>query len=142
MARSLQDTVSKWQQNASGAQERYASGVAATSVDVMARAIAAAPVAAANYSQALTSGRWARAITASGGTANWKAMTQKKAGNYGTGIAAGVDKFNAAMGKLLPAIEQIVGSLPPRQPGNVGANLQRVAALAQALHAQKGNFKG
>ena len=142
MARSLQDTVAKWQQNAAGAQERYASGIASTQVDVVARAIAQAPAAAANYAAAVTSGRWARALTASGGTANWKAQSQKKAGNYGTGIAAGADKFSAAMGKLLPAIEQIVGSLPARQPGNVGANLQRVAALANALHAQKGNFKG
>lgn len=142
MARSLADTVNKWKQNAAGAQERYTQGVASTSIDVVARAIAQAPAAAANYAQAVSSGRWARALTASGGTANWKAQTQKKAGNYGTGIAAGEDKFNAAMSKLLPAIEQIVGSLPARQPGNVGANLQRVAALATALHSRKGEFKG
>ncbi len=142
MARSVQDTVAKWHANAAAAQDRYTQGVANTQVDVMARAIAAAPVAAANFARSVSSGQYARAVTESGGTANWKNMVQKKAGNYGTGIAAGTDKFQRAMGKLLPAIEQITNSLPPRQPGNVGANLQRVAALANALHAQKGAFKG
>lgn len=142
MARSLADTVQKWNQNASGATERFAQGVANTSVDVMGRAVQQAPAAVANYNQALSSGRWARAIAASGGTANWKAQTEKKKGNYATGIAAGSDKFSNAMGKLLPFIESEVSRLPARQPGNVGANLQRVGQLAQALHAAKGTFKG
>lgn len=142
MAKSLQTVVGKWKQNAGGAQQTYSDGVAATQVDVMGRAIAAAPDAVRNFSEAITSGRWAAAITASGGTANWKTQTAKKASNYSTGINAGEQKFQAAMGKLLPAIEGIVASLPARQPGNVAANVQRVAQLAQALHARKGEFKG
>lgn len=142
MAKSLQATVAKWRQNAGGAQQAFTEGVQGTQVDVMGRAVAAAADAVRNYSDAVTSGRWAAGINASGGTGNWKARTVAKAANYGTGINAGADKYQAALSKLLPAIEGIVGSLPARQPGNVGANIERVRALAMALHARKGEFKG
>jgi hypothetical protein len=142
MAKSVQATVQKWTQNAGAAQGAYTDGIQATSVDVMGKAIAAAPAAVRNYNDALSSGRWAAAINASGGTANWKAMSAAKAGNYGTGITAGTSKFQKSMGVLLPAIEGIVSSLPARQPGNVQANIQRVSQLALALHARKGEFKG
>jgi hypothetical protein len=142
MAKTLQTIVQKWRTNAGGAQTTFTEGVQNTQVDVMGRAIQAAPDAVRNFAEAITSGRWAAAINASGGTANWKARTVAKAANYGTGINAGADKFQAAMSKLLPAIEGIVGSLPPREPGNVNANIERVRALATALHARKGEFKG
>lgn len=142
MAKTLASTVNKWKTNSSAATQTYADGIQSTQIDVMGRAIAAAPDAVRNYNEALSSGRWAAAINASGGTANWKSQSQKKSANYGVGIAAGADKFQAAMGKLLPAIDGIVSSLPARQPGNVQANIQRVAQLATALHARKGEFKG
>lgn len=142
MAKNLQTTVSKWKTNAGGAQSAYTEGVQSTQIDVMGRAIAAGPDAVRNYSDAWASGRVAAAINASGGTANWKTRTVAKAGNYGTGINLGADKFQSSMSKLLPALDGIVGSLPARQPGNVNANLQRVAGVALALHARKGEFKG
>lgn len=142
MAKSVQATVERWKSGGAGAQQAYTEGVSGTQIDVMGRAIAAGPDAVRNYNDAWASGRVAAAINASGGTANWKAQTVKKAGNYGTGIAQGADKYQRAISKLLPAIEGIVSSLPPRQPGNVSANLQRVSQLALALHARKGEFKG
>lgn len=142
MAKSLQATVQRWQTGAQGAQQSYTDGVSQTQVDVMGRAIAAAPAAVRNFTEAMTSGRYAAAVNASGGTANWKSQTVKKAANYGTGIAQGADKFQSSMSKLLPALDAIVSSLPARQPGNVQANLARVSTLALALHARKGDFKG
>ena len=142
MAKSVQATVERWKNGAGGAQQSYTDGINSTQIDVMGRAIAAAPAAVRNYADALNSGRYAAAVNASGGTANWKAMSAKKAGNYSSGVALGADKFSSAMAKLLPAIDGIVSSLPARQPGNVQANLQRVSGLALALHARKGEFKG
>lgn len=142
MAKSVQQVVQKWTTNAGGAQQSYIDGINSTQIDVMGRAAAAGAAAVRNYADAWSSGRVAAAINASGGTANWKSQSQKKAANYGVGITAGTDKFSAAMGKLLPAIEGIVTSLPARQPGNVQANIQRVSQLALALHARKGEFKG
>lgn len=142
MAKNAAAVVAKWKQNAGAAQGSYTDGIQGTDIDVMGRAAAAGAAAVRNYSDAWSSGRVQAAIAASGGTANWKAMALKKASNYGTGIAAGEDKMARAMGKLLPAIDGIVGGLPQRVPGNVQANLQRVAGVALALHARKGEFKG
>lgn len=140
--KSVQQTVDRWKAGAGAAQQTYIDGVNNTQVDVMARAIAAAPAAVAAYSASLTSGAWARSITASGGTANWKTQTQKKASNYGTGIAAGEDKFASAMSKLLPYMQQGLGSLPQKVPGNIGSSVARASAWIQYMHAGKGNFKG
>ncbi|MDE2472866.1 MAG: hypothetical protein KGL35_30145 [Bradyrhizobium sp.] len=142
MSKPLASVVNKWKTNSSGAQTAFTDGVQSTQIDVMGRAIAAGADAVRNYADSISSGRWANAIQASGGTANWKTRTVAKAGNYSTGITANADKFQAAMGKLLPAMDSIVGSLPARQPGNVSANIERVRQLALALHARKGEFKG
>lgn len=142
MSKPLSAVVDKWKANASNAQSSFTAGVQGTQVDVMGKAIAASADAVRNYTQSLTSGAWAAAINASGGTGNWKTRTVAKAANYSTGINANVDKFQAAMSKLLPAMDSIVGSLPARQPGNVSANIERVRQLALALHARKGEFKG
>lgn len=141
--KSVQQSVARWKSGAAGAQQAYTEGVQGTGVDVMGRAIAASADAVRGYNEAISSGRWAAAINAAGGTAGWKAATVKKASNYGTGVAQGEEKFARAFAKLMPALEGIVGSLPPRQPGNPMANVtNRVGGIAVALHARRGEFKG
>lgn len=142
MAKSVQATVDRWKNSAGAAQTAWQEGVQGTTVDVMGRAIAAAPAAVQGFTEAITSGRWARAITASGGTANWKSKATAKAANYSTGIAAGSDKFQASMSKLLPALESMVSSLPARGPAGSPQNKARVISMIDALHARKGDFKG
>lgn len=141
MAKSAQQVREKWQAGASGAGGRWSDGIQSTQVDVIGRAIQALPAAAAGYAEAISSGRTARALQAVG-TSGWKAASAKKSANYGTGIAAGGDKFQSSMAKLLPFLESTVAGLPARVPGNPSANLQRVSGVVMALHANKGNFKG
>jgi len=141
MAKSLQQTIDRYKSGTAGAQSAYEAGIDGTQVDVMGRAIAAAPDAVRGYADAVTSGRWAAAINASGGTQNWKAMSKAKSANYGVGVNAGLPKFQAAMGKLLPFIEQTVAGLPARQPGNMAVSLARVQGMMTALHGAKGQFK-
>ncbi len=85
--KSPQQGSDRYRSGMGAAGPAYEQGVASTTIDVMGRAIAAGPVAVANYQQAWASGRVAAAINASGGTANWKSKTQQKSGNY-TGSAA------------------------------------------------------
>ena len=140
--KSVQQGSSRYQSGMSGAGQAYEAGVSGTTVDVMGKAIAASGAAVSNYTSAITSGRWAAAINASGGTANWKAKTQAKSGNYTASASYASSNYGAAAQKLYPAIESIVNGLPARQPGNVAANVQnRVLGLAQALHAAKGQYK-
>jgi hypothetical protein len=141
MAKSAQQVRARWQTGASGAGASWSDGVQNTQIDVIGRAIQALPAAAAGYAEAISSGRTARALQAVG-TAGWKSAVAKKQGNYATGIAAGGDKFERSMSKLLPFLESTVAGLPARVPGNPSANLQRVSGVVMALHANKGNFKG
>lgn len=141
--KSPQQGAQKYQTNAQAATPAYEAGIQGTNVDVVGRAIQAAGAAVQNYTASITSGRWAAALNASGGTQNWKAQAVAKSANYTSGIAQGVPKYQAAAAKLYPFIEQTVQSLPARQPGNVAANVQnRVLGLATALHGAKGQFKG
>ena len=140
--KTAEQASARWKANAGAAAPAWVSGIQNTTVDVMGRAIAAAPVAAQNYQRVMTDGTYAKAVQASGGTANWKTKTEAKQGNYATGIAAGADKQLSAITKILAAESQIVSSLPARVPGNPQANLQRVAGVVLGLHARKGTLKG
>lgn len=118
----------RWETGSQGATSKYTQGVQNTQVDVVGRAIQQAPVAVANFAQAVNSGRWARRLTESGGTANWKAMTVAKASNYGTGVTAAKGKYQAAAQKLYPYIaagQQAIHAMPS---GNLGASIARATA--------------
>lgn len=140
--KSAQQAQQKWATNAGASATTWLDGINNTSVDVMGRAIAAAPAAVQAYTQNLTSGAWARAIQNSGGTANWKSMSEKKSANFATGIAAGGDKFGTAIGKIMQDMPGIVNSLSARGPVGSAQNYQRSAQVGQALHNNKGKYKG
>lgn len=133
--------AAKWKTNAGAAQQTYIDGITATSVDVMGRAVAQSAVAAQAYVAVMTSGAYARAVQASGGTANWKAKSEAKAPNYLTGINAGADAQATAIAKILQDMPGIVNGLPARGPVGSAQNYQRSAAVGQALHANKGKYK-
>lgn len=140
--KTAQQAAAKYQASATTAQATWLEGVQNTTVDVMGRAVNAIPAAIQGYTQSLQSGAYARAVAASGGTANWKTKAQAKQQNYGVGIQAGLPKFESAIGKIMQALPGIVNSLPARGPVGSAQNYARSAAVGQALHAQKGNFKG
>lgn len=140
--KTAQQGSAKWVANAGAAGPAWLQGVENTTVDVMARAVAAIPAAIAGYTQSLQSGAYARAVQASGGTANWKQQSSAKSANYGVGITAGTSKQAASMQLLMNALPGIVNSLPARGPAGSAQNYARSAAVGQALHAQKGSFKG
>lgn len=139
MAKTVQQAVDNWVNGAGAAQQRYVDGVRSTDVDVIGRAIAQAPVAMRNYATALSSGLWARRLTESGGTANWKTQTEKKAGNYGTGIAAAKDKFTAAMQHLLPYIQQGRGQIHSMPKGSLADSKARATAWIDYMAAYRAN---
>lgn len=132
----------RWQAGAAQGQQSWLTGIQGTTVDVMGRAVQAIPAAIQGYTASLSSGAYARAVAASGGTANWKQRSEAKASNYATGIAAGSSKYDSAIQKIMQAMPGIVNSLPARGPVGSPQNEQRVIALTRALHASKGSFKG
>ncbi len=61
-----------------------------------------------------------------------------KQGNYSAAGQRSQAKMQAAMTKVLPAIQAIVAALPPRGPA--GTNSGRSTQLQTALHALKGTL--
>jgi hypothetical protein len=91
----------------------------------------------AGFNDAANSGRIAAGLQR-GGTPYWKAQSQAKSGAFSLGIQNGGSNYSAAAQKFMPAIANIVQSLPPR--GDIMQNLQRVQALALGLHQLKGQL--
>lgn len=90
-----------------------------------------------NLTQAINSGRWAAGVSRVG-TGGWKSATEAKQANYGVGLNAGANRFNAAISKIIAAEQNIVGSLPPR--GTYAQNVARATAVMDGLHALKGQL--
>ena len=136
MAKTLDQVVSKWTANAGGAQQAFTDGVQGTTVDVVGRAIANQAGMLAGVTQAVNSGFWASQLSKVG-TTGWKSATVAKAGNYGTGIAAGAGKFQSSMQTWLPRIQQ-AGAAAKAMPGaTLDQRLARSAYVARTLYNAK-----
>ena len=134
--------ASTWSQNWTGssgkATTNYQAGVEAYNGDWAGATISQQATMQANWLASLANGTWAAGINAVG-TSGWKADTVAKMANYGVGFQAGASKYASAAAKLQPFMASTVAALPPR--GDINANLQRSAALAMALHNNRGQFK-
>lgn len=139
--KTAQQAAAKYQASIPAAQGNWLAGIQATTVDVMGRAVNAIPAAIQGYTQSLQSGAYARAVTASGGTNNWKTKSEAKAQNYGVGINAGLGNFTNSIGLIMNDMPGIVNSLTPRGPVGSPQNYARSAAVGQALHNNKGKYK-
>lgn len=83
-----------WLQGAQGAQPKWLQGVQTTTADPTALAAQAANKMLLGVQNAVNSGYWARRL-ADVGKSGWQAACQAKQNNYGTGIAAGQNKYEA-----------------------------------------------
>ena len=83
-----------WLQGAQGAQPKWLQGIQTTTVDPTAAAAAASNKMLLGVQNAVNSGYWARRL-ADVGKSGWQAACVAKQNNYGTGIAAGQNKYEA-----------------------------------------------
>jgi hypothetical protein len=132
----LATVVSRWQQGAGGAQQKYVDGIRNTTKDPIAAAVNASQSMLQNFQASVTSGRWQRAITAVG-KAGWQAASEAKAANYGVGIAAGTTAYEQAMQTWLPRINQAASAVQQMPSGTLALNLARANAFATALYNAK-----
>ena len=132
--KSLEQVTSKWAQNASGAQSAYTDGIQNTTVDPT--ALAAANQAGYLSGVQASVNLW-RANLLKVGKAGWQAAAIAKAGNYGTGIAAGTQKFNTSMATWLPIIQQ-TGMAAKAMPGQTLQQRQaRATYVSTTLYNRK-----
>lgn len=126
-----------WQNSQGRATQAYTDGVQNYQGDWAGATASQESAMLSNITQAVTSGRWRAGVQAVG-TAGWKAATQAKAANYGTGFAAGAQAQAAAVQKIMGALGNIVPNLPPR--GTYEQNKARATALMDSLHALRGQL--
>lgn len=132
-----QQAAQAWAESSGRAQANYAEGVNNYSGDWAGATTRQQAVMQSNWTQAVSSGRWAQGV-ANTGTNGWKTRTQAKVSNYGTGFTAGASRQAAAIAKILAAEANIVNSLPPR--GDYNQNKNRATAVMDGLHALKGQL--
>ncbi len=135
--KTAQQAAQAYRDSAGRAQTNWTAGVQGYNGDWAGNTTRQQAVLVQNWTQAVSSGRWAQGVT-SVGTGGWKAATQAKAANYGVGLNAGADRMQAALSKILAAEANIVGSLPPR--GDFTQNKQRALAVMDGLHALRGQL--
>jgi len=126
----------KYTAGAQAGQASYASGVAATTKDPTALAVAAQAKLQANFLAALQSGRWARNLQAVG-VAGWKAAVAAKAANYAVGIAAGGPKYQAAYSAMLPQMQSLQAQIDAMPNVTIGDANARSAAWATGMRNWK-----
>jgi hypothetical protein len=129
--------AANWANSAGRAATAFQEGVQSTQKDQAALAVAQQATLLSNFTQSVTSGRWAAGVQRRG-TGYWKSQTIAKAPNYSQGFTAGAANQASAIAKIINAEAGIVGSLPAR--GDINQNLQRANAFALAMHAQKGSL--
>lgn len=126
----------KWQNNAQGAQTAFTEGVQNTDKDPIALALANEAGLVAGFQEAVSSGRWRQNLSRVG-KAGWQQATIAKAGNYGTGIAAGRGRYDSAMqtwGPVINATAQAARSMPG---ANLSQRLARSNYFATTLYNRK-----
>lgn len=102
-----------WANETSGAESRYSEGVQA----------------------AISNGSFARGVS-NAGTAKWQAKAiSKGVSRWGPGVRDAQPDFEAGFRPYRDIIEST--TLPARYPKGDPRNIERVAALANALHARK-----
>ena len=138
MALQLKDTATiarKFASRAQAAGGEYKSGVDTTAVDWAAVTTAAGDSYEQGVTQAIGRKAFQRGVSAAG-TAKWKEKASNiGASRYGQGVAGAEQAYAQGFDKYANVLKGL--SLPPRAPKGSPQNLQRVQAVADALHRAK-----
>lgn len=133
--RPLQNSADKFARRAQAAGPDYTSGVQNPRRPWQAATSGAVETYNAAMAQSLAQGRFSKGVSASSDQEWQSAALSKGATRFGPGAAAAKDKW---LRKFTPFANVIQGiTLTPRGPKGDPANLNRVAQIANALHAAK-----
>ena len=139
--RSPEVAVNNWVNRTTAATNFYVQQVQAAAWKVY----AASPQAEANYAaamqQVIANKLRLAGVNASSDEAWKQGVATLGAQRYPQGVSAAQPKMQAVMNKLIPAIDQIRKSLPPRGIAGSQENINRMVNFVTALHKMKGQFK-
>lgn len=118
-----------WAQHLAGAGERIRQGVQSVTTSPGQAAARQKQVWAQNVQA--SQDKWAARV-ASVSTADWQqAVIDKGIPRIAAGAQAAEPKMAAFMGQVLPYIDQVKGTLPPR--GNLDANINRMTQFVRGM---------
>jgi hypothetical protein len=129
-----QEWADNWSTGVSGASQKYTQGIQNTTIDVVGRALAKQGEMVAGFTQAVTSGEWARRLGAIG-TQGWKAAAIAKAGNYTTGATAGKPRFQTFAQQAQPFWASASAGIDSMASGGKANAMARVGAWYDAMQA-------
>lgn len=130
--KSAQQSAEKFARRGGEASEDYKKGVAETSKDQAAAAIAAAEIHKAATIEALNAGRYAKGLQKSGKAGWQKGVAEKGGERFGPGVLASMGKY-AANSAPYDSARNAAASLPRGKRGSE-ANFSRSKAVGQALN--------
>ena len=127
--------AAKFASRAAAASPEYKSGVDSTTADWAALTAAAQPNYEAGVADAISRKAFGKGVTAAG-TAKWKDKASNiGAARYGQGVSGAAPAYQAGFAKSAQILTSL--ALPPRAPRGSPANIERVRAVADALHRGK-----
>ncbi len=127
--------VDKWTRRASAAGADYTAGIAATPPNVWETNTGGAQQSwSTGVAQAAASGRFASGVMGKGGKWQRKATTVGSQ-RFAAGVSAAAGDYQAAVQPYLDTIAAV--NLGPRGPRGDPNNINRVAAIATALHRRR-----
>ena len=133
--RSTAEIAKKWQEVTPARAAQYAEGVKSPSADWQVQTAAAAGNYATAIQASISKGRFAKGVNRAGNAAWQRGAVEKGASRFAQGVslagpayAEGFEPFRAAIAGV---------ALPPRRPAGDPGNIDRVRAVATALHAKK-----
>jgi hypothetical protein len=133
--RNISQSADKFVRRAQAATQDYQAGIQSPRAPWQESTSAAAPVYQAAMAESLAQNRYQKGVNASSNSEWSTAAITKGAPRFAPGVAAAKDKWQR---KFQPYANVIQGvTLSPRGPKGSPQNLQRVADIANALHAAK-----
>jgi hypothetical protein len=134
--KSASASAQKFVERASAASGDYVKGAQETTKDQAARAIAAAPIYAAQVTAAITKGSYAKGLQKSGKSGWLDGVTKRGGERFAGGVADSAQKYASESAKFDGA-RAAADSLPRGAKGSE-TNFARVKAVVSALRAARG----
>lgn len=121
-----------WAQRFGGSSEKYKAGIQKVQGNPAQKAIAAQDRLLSNFTESVTSGKWAAGLSKVS-EAGWKqAAIEKGAPALATSARVAQDKVARAEAVMGPIRDSITSSLPAR--GTIEENLERARQMAMKMH--------
>lgn len=131
----IDQIAAKWSRVTPARTQDYTAGVQSPRADWEQATTAANDRFVQGVTEAAQSGRFANGVRKAG-TAKWQQKTLEKGPNrFAEGVRLGKQDFQDGFAPFAQVIAGV--QLPPRGPKGDPSNIERVRAIAQALHQRK-----